>query len=168
MTVAQLNWRAVKGRFRNYGIFADADGLAKPPKEESLPVGKMLSYKQIVARTRISRLSTRSTRLLHWRRSRGLPLLVVFCTVAVYRGAVGEVLDMLEKNERKAKDGMPRASVSFPPEMYRVLEDLAAKKKVSIAWVVREAVEKYLGDQYPLFGTSLLKEGQSDGTHHRY
>ena len=47
---------------------------------------------------------------------------------------------------------MPRASVSFPPEVYRTLEDLARKKKVSIAWVVREAVEKYVGDQWPLFG----------------
>jgi hypothetical protein len=55
---------------------------------------------------------------------------------------------------------MPRASVSFSPEIYRSLEDLAAKKKVSIAWVVREAVEKYVGDEFPLFGTSLLKREQ--------
>ncbi len=52
---------------------------------------------------------------------------------------------------------MPRTSVSFPPEVYQMLGDLAAQKKVSIGWVVREAVEKYLGDQCPLFGTSLLK-----------
>jgi predicted DNA-binding protein len=70
---------------------------------------------------------------------------------------------MPTKNRRGVKvhaDVMPRASVSFPPEVYRSLEDLAAKKKVSIAWVVREAVEKYLVDQFPLFGASLLKEGQ--------
>jgi len=42
----------------------------------------------------------------------------------------------------------------------QTLEDLAAKKKVSIGWVVLEAVEKYLGDEFPLFGTSLLKEGR--------
>ncbi len=61
----------------------------------------------------------------------------------------------------KAKgDVMPRTSVSFPPEVYQVLGDLAAKKKVSIGWVVREAVEKYLGDQFPLFGTSLVKGQQ--------
>jgi hypothetical protein len=41
-----------------------------------------------------------------------------------------------------------------------VLGDLAAQKKVSIGWVVREAVEKYLGDQFPLFGTDLLKGRQ--------
>ncbi|HEV2224514.1 MAG TPA: CopG family transcriptional regulator [Candidatus Acidoferrales bacterium] len=47
---------------------------------------------------------------------------------------------------------MPRASVSFPPEVYKTLENLAKKKKVSIAWIVREAVEKYVADQWPLFG----------------
>lgn len=47
---------------------------------------------------------------------------------------------------------MPRASVSFPPEVYKTLANLAKKKKVSIAWIVREAVEKYVADQWPLFG----------------
>ncbi len=46
---------------------------------------------------------------------------------------------------------MPRTSVSFPPEIYKTLEDLANKKKVSIGWVVRDAVEKYVADQWPLF-----------------
>ena len=93
------------------------------------------------------------------RRFPGLAL----CTVVVYRGAVNEMLDMPTKNRRAAKaqsDVMPRASVSFPPEVYKSLEELATKKKVSIAWVVREAVEKYIVDQFPLFGTSFLKEGQ--------
>ena len=44
-----------------------------------------------------------------------------------------------------------RASVSFPPEVYEELEKLAAAKKVSLAWVVREAAEKYVADQWPLF-----------------
>jgi metal-responsive CopG/Arc/MetJ family transcriptional regulator len=46
---------------------------------------------------------------------------------------------------------MPRASVSFPPELYATLERIAKEKKVSVAWVVREAAEKYVGDQWPLF-----------------
>nr|WP_297354078.1 CopG family transcriptional regulator [uncultured Caldimonas sp.] len=46
---------------------------------------------------------------------------------------------------------MPRASVSFPPELYAMLERIAREKKVSVAWVVREAAEKYVGDQWPLF-----------------
>lgn len=89
--------------------------------------------------------------------------LLDLCTVVVYRGARNETLDMPTKKRREMKvhsDVMPRASVSFPPEVYRSLEELAAKNKVSIAWVVREAVEKYLVDQFPLFGTSFLKEGQ--------
>ncbi len=58
--------------------------------------------------------------------------------------------------KRKTKTGdeatkMPRASVSFPPELYATLERIAQEKKVSVAWVVREAAEKYVGDQWPLF-----------------
>jgi len=44
-----------------------------------------------------------------------------------------------------------RASVSFPPELYRTLEGIAKQKKVSLAWVVREAAEKYIADKWPLF-----------------
>lgn len=46
----------------------------------------------------------------------------------------------------------PRASVTFSPEVYRTLEQIAKQKKVSIAWVVREAAEKYVADQWPLLG----------------
>ena len=49
----------------------------------------------------------------------------------------------------------PRASVTFPPDLYRDIENLAKKKKVSIAWIVREAAEKYVADQWPLFGGTL-------------
>lgn len=45
-----------------------------------------------------------------------------------------------------------RASVSFPSDLYKTLEDIAKQKKVSVAWVVREAAEKYVADQTPLFG----------------
>ena len=69
---------------------------------------------------------------------------------------------MTEKNHmgsKKAKAaGMPRASVSFPPELYRTLEELAKKKKVSIAWVLREAAEQYVSAEWPLFGNSLSRE----------
>jgi hypothetical protein len=37
-----------------------------------------------------------------------------------------------------------RASISFPPNTYRLLERLAKMNKVSLAWVVRDAAEKYL------------------------
>jgi predicted DNA-binding protein len=45
-----------------------------------------------------------------------------------------------------------RASISFPPEVYETLEVIAKEKKVSLAWVVREAAEKYIADKWPLFG----------------
>ena len=44
-----------------------------------------------------------------------------------------------------------RASVSFPKSVYVELERLATAKKVSLAWVVREAVENYIKDKWPLF-----------------
>lgn len=58
-----------------------------------------------------------------------------------------------QRRSGKAKTtSTSRASVSFPPDLYRTLEQLAKQKKVSIAWVVREAAEKYVVDQWPLFG----------------
>lgn len=44
-----------------------------------------------------------------------------------------------------------RLSVTLPVETYRSLERIAKKKKVSMAWVIRDAAEKYVGDETPLF-----------------
>ena len=46
---------------------------------------------------------------------------------------------------------MTRASVSLSPEVHKTLEHIAQAKKVSVAWVIREAVDKYLADKWPLF-----------------
>jgi len=46
--------------------------------------------------------------------------------------------------------GMTRISVGFPPNIYRDVERIAKDKKVSVAWVVRDAVERYVADQWPL------------------
>ena len=67
---------------------------------------------------------------------------------------------MRAKQGRTAKmksSASHRASVSFPPELYETLEALARQKKVSVAWVVREASEKYVADQWPLFGRTSEK-----------
>ena len=40
-----------------------------------------------------------------------------------------------------------RALISFPPDIYEVLEQFARQKKVSLAWVVRDAVERYVTEQ---------------------
>lgn len=44
-----------------------------------------------------------------------------------------------------------RASISFPADIYETLDIIAKQKKVSLAWVVREAAEQYIGEKWPLF-----------------
>lgn len=40
-----------------------------------------------------------------------------------------------------------RASISFPTDLYKALEELAKQKKVSLAWVVRDAAERHIAQQ---------------------
>jgi len=47
-----------------------------------------------------------------------------------------------------------RASISFPPNLYKTLEEIAKEKKVSLAWVVRDAAEKYITDKPAEVGKS--------------
>lgn len=44
-----------------------------------------------------------------------------------------------------------RATISFPADRYAELEEIAKQKKVSLAWVVREAVDNYIDARTPLF-----------------
>ena len=46
--------------------------------------------------------------------------------------------------ERKAA---VRASITFPLDLYATLEQIAKQKKVSLAWIVRDAAEKYTARQ---------------------
>lgn len=49
--------------------------------------------------------------------------------------------------------GKPRAmriTASLPPEICETLQGIAKQKKVSVAWVIREAAERYVTDQWPL------------------
>jgi metal-responsive CopG/Arc/MetJ family transcriptional regulator len=43
-----------------------------------------------------------------------------------------------------------RATISFPCELHETLEEIAKQKKVSLAWVVRDATERYIADKWPL------------------
>jgi hypothetical protein len=45
-----------------------------------------------------------------------------------------------------------RTSVTFPPDLYEAMEEMAKKKKVSVAWIVRDATEQYVANEFPLFG----------------
>jgi metal-responsive CopG/Arc/MetJ family transcriptional regulator len=57
---------------------------------------------------------------------------------------------MKRKKAERAKTrstSLVRASISFPPDLYKMLEDIAKQKKVSMAWVVRDAAERYVADE---------------------
>lgn len=56
------------------------------------------------------------------------------------------------------KQPCTRASVSFPAEDYAELESIAKNRRVSLAWVVRDAVSRYLAQQRPLFTPPPEKE----------
>jgi metal-responsive CopG/Arc/MetJ family transcriptional regulator len=45
------------------------------------------------------------------------------------------------------KTVLVRASISFPPAIYETLGSIARQKKVSLAWVVRDATERYVAEQ---------------------
>lgn len=55
------------------------------------------------------------------------------------------------KSTKMRSESPTRASVTFPSELYQTLEQIAKQKKVSVAWVVRDAAEKYVEGQWPLF-----------------
>ena len=49
-----------------------------------------------------------------------------------------------------------RLSVTLPTDHYSLLLEIARRRKVSAAWVIRDAVERYLADEWP-----LLERGQA-------
>jgi hypothetical protein len=63
----------------------------------------------------------------------------------------GQAAMKRKKEERRSmKNQSPslvRASISFPPDLYETLEKLAKQKKVSLAWVVRDAAERYVASE---------------------
>ncbi|RIX69467.1 hypothetical protein D3H34_33120 [Acidovorax cavernicola] len=54
-------------------------------------------------------------------------------------------------HDGSAQERTVRASISFPENQYQVLERIAAENKVSLAWVVRDAIDGYLKSRWPLF-----------------
>jgi site-specific DNA-methyltransferase (cytosine-N4-specific) len=61
------------------------------------------------------------------------------------------------------KRPVARASVSFPKEMHRALEQIALEKNVSMAWVARDAFAKYLKEQ-PIQPEEKLKAPPTSAT----
>ena len=66
------------------------------------------------------------------------------------------MIKQTKKLKSSSAPATPRASVSFPPDLYNTVEQIARQKKVSVAWVVREATEKYVADQWPLLRQDKL------------
>jgi metal-responsive CopG/Arc/MetJ family transcriptional regulator len=49
--------------------------------------------------------------------------------------------------QKAQKKAAVRASITFPPALYSTLEEIAKEKKVSLAWVVRDASERYVSER---------------------
>ena len=56
-----------------------------------------------------------------------------------------------------------RTTVSVPEELYSALAKAAEASHVSTAWVIREALRRYLGDQYKAVAVSSIA-GREQGT----
>ena len=61
--------------------------------------------------------------------------------------------ELMATKRKATPKSMLRMSVGFPREVYRTLEQIAARQRVSVAWVVRDAVEKYVDGQWPLLSS---------------
>ncbi len=65
-------------------------------------------------------------------------------------------------NETGKRPKSIRTTVSVPRGIYEELEQLASRKNVSVAWVVRDAVRDYLENQNPLFRDDLTLKASRD------
>jgi predicted transcriptional regulator len=59
--------------------------------------------------------------------------------------------------QKRPVKGLVRASISFPTAIYQNLKEIAQEKKVSLAWVVREATERYVAREFNI--ESRLQKG---------
>ena len=55
-----------------------------------------------------------------------------------------------KRQETDSPERTVRASISFPEQQYQFLERIAEENKVSLAWVVRDAIDNYLKSKWPL------------------
>jgi len=61
--------------------------------------------------------------------------------------AVCYASDLVQSGElMTSRSGLP-VSISFPSGVYQALQNIAKQKKVSLAWVVRDAAEKYVAGE---------------------
>ena len=53
-------------------------------------------------------------------------------------------------SEVHGKKSSHRLSVSLTGEQHRELSEIAHRNRVSVAWVIREAINRLLKDEFPL------------------
>lgn len=70
-----------------------------------------------------------------------------WCNVVIPGGQTMKTSKRQETVPRAAIADTVRASITFPHELYERLEELARNKKVSLAWIVRDAAEMYVTKQ---------------------
>ncbi len=68
-----------------------------------------------------------------------------------------------QRKEKPAERASVRATISFPSELYKTLEGIAREKKVSLAWVVREASERYVADKMATVWTEPITRREMMG-----
>lgn len=64
---------------------------------------------------------------------------------------VQDIVRVTKRTETPQRQDAQRVSVTFPSDHYQELKLIAERKRVSVAWVVRDAVENYLAAELPLF-----------------
>lgn len=70
---------------------------------------------------------------------------------------------MTKQSTRPDSQANPRSvrtSVSLPENEYLLLERIAKNQRVSMAWVVREAVHSYISDRSPTIEDSHIMSGK--------
>lgn len=58
---------------------------------------------------------------------------------------------MVTTEAKRRKTTTSRVSVTLPSEVHEIFERIAREKKVSVAWVMRDAAEQYIATKWPLF-----------------
>jgi hypothetical protein len=71
----------------------------------------------------------------------------LWCNVVNYQGLPMKKTQRSGTSTKMKSTPTVRASISFPPALYETLEDIAKQKKVSLAWVVRDAADRYVSDR---------------------
>ena len=85
-----------------------------------------------------------------------------WCKVVHARGTPAVTKAQISKGKsNRNRAASVRASISFPVEVYRSLEVLARQNKVSLAWVVRDAAEKYVAAKTAAPGSGAPGSGES-------